>query len=1670
MKKLKVTFLIVICSLTNFYFCQQLQNAPNSLLLNSINPNSPPSVEMLFENFKNLLSNPDSTLNHEKINAQRWMRYSLPKYNISNSNQYSLDEYSEAIKSLYSSPLNCGQNDQANWISDGPTSIPDTSQQKNGWVDAIYNNPLNTNVFLLGTRTSGIFRTTDSGNNWSCVTDNLSFPVLGIQQIIAAPNNPNYILAITGTQYIKGGVIYSNDGGITWNECTQTLPQFTWLDFHPTIPGLVFASTNENVMYSQDYGLSWQSLGWPPSFNSQFRLLFKIIVLENKFFVTTRYLYGLESYLFRGDFTVSATGLSNQWSSALNDNFASGETVTFVDFSNKIGNRFYLQVKSTTNKRTFKTMDMGNSFSLLNFPVEIGTFWKNELIASPNNPNAFYWGQIGYMRRYNEINGTAVQIVNAATNPGHHNDYRCSHILNISGVDRISFGNDGGAAIVFDGLASNPKISSINGNISINLLHAFDIHEPTGRIAYAFQDHAMKYRNADMTYSDDFLWEGSAALIQQLYPNGIVGENAYTFIQDKDELNHPIVNGILGTPGECYLGGYFITYRHFPDRFARGLNAISSEPYGKVAMNRGENISEESNILMSKGIGPVAICERNPNYIYAADNVPGDNVNKFYRSLDDGLTWESLTNSTVTLSQGTYNLSQQLTWNVIRALAVDPYDGNIVYCGIGGTHVYNNSITDQRFRVIKSNDGGLTFTDFSEGLPALPIERLLTIESTNGLMFCATSVGVYYRTNTMSQWECFSKNLPKVEITGIKYDYCNNTLYVSTYGRGMWKTEVNLGVSSDFSDLITVNTIWNTNKVLTDNLIIKAGATLTINSTVKVYTGKKIIIEPKARLILDGGILTSFCGDYWQGIEVWGNSNLTQTAANQGTVILKNGATIEYAREAIQVWKYNDWSKTGGIIDASNSYFKNNWRSIAYYPYHSYSPVSGNEYPNKGRITNCEFTWDDNFLNINGVAPAITMNHVNGVVIGGCDFIDNRTTIVNPHQRPNGIYTIDAGYKVVGRNIGGLNTPVHHDYSETNYDVCKFKNLQHGVYAMNSNSQFTVTVDHCKFEDMIYGVRLSSVDNALITRNKFDFTLTHPTDITVMHELVFDKCTGYKAEGNKFNSQIPSAPIEGTLVYNSGVSQNRIYRNDYTNVMTGNYSNGQNTNDMGGTNAPSGLQFLCNDHLNNQNFDEYVFTFPNANGNGQGIRLKQGSSAESAGNTLSSNLNPLQGKANIKSDDFDNIIYFVGSGNNQIPSVIGGVGTQLSFQNNGCLSTFSNTIVIQQKSILSPTVKSELIAELQSIGTQQLEKAIELDNLLQTGDSPYLHELVANLTPYNKQFVRSELSANSPYLSELLLKEVGDKTPGIYPHAWYKDLILANIEVAQTKTFIDYLISKNVPLPFGLINQINEQKLITTTQRGEKIDFLTDLNTRKTVILDLLIQNELSDTVEIDWQAYNNWITQREDIICKSQMADMHLGKGEIIQCNEKLDYIDVHINEFMMDEIKQEMSDYSTFKKYVLTFVNEDGIIESLDSTQIEQLEYIANNFSGKSAVQARNLLCFHVGLCEDIEVVYATPNNAKSAQATNESSEESAYTINQTLKVIPNPNNGEFKLVMPENCTIQNLQIIDIHGKEILFETIEDNGEYLKLKMENTSTGIYTLKTNCSDGSVFVTRLLIK
>lgn len=88
---------------------------------------------------------------------------------------------------------------------------------------------------------------------------------------------------------------------------------------------------------------------------------------------------------------------------------------------------------------------------------------------------------------------------------------------------------------------------------------------------------------------------------------------------------------------------------------------------------------------------------------------------------------------------------------------------------------------------------------------------------------------------------------------------------------------------------------------------IKPDVTLTIQNTVRFSPPSKIVVEDNARLIIDGGVLTSMCeeGTKWIGIQGAGQFDLGALSpagsANlkRGYVELKNGAIIEKANVGI---------------------------------------------------------------------------------------------------------------------------------------------------------------------------------------------------------------------------------------------------------------------------------------------------------------------------------------------------------------------------------------------------------------------------------------------------------------------------------------------------------------------------------------------------------------------------------------------------------------------------------------------------------------------------------------------------------------------------------------------------------------------------------------------------
>jgi hypothetical protein len=114
-------------------------------------------------------------------------------------------------------------------------------------------------------------------------------------------------------------------------------------------------------------------------------------------------------------------------------------------------------------------------------------------------------------------------------------------------------------------------------------------------------------------------------------------------------------------------------------------------------------------------------------------------------------------------------------------IAVSDWDPNRIW--VACTPIPNHP----DIKVLQYNAG--TWSDYSTGLPADEVFYSMIHErGSNDAIYLSTDRAVYYRDNSMSQWELFDNNLPHVYIRQMEINYTENTLRAGTYGRGIWKS------------------------------------------------------------------------------------------------------------------------------------------------------------------------------------------------------------------------------------------------------------------------------------------------------------------------------------------------------------------------------------------------------------------------------------------------------------------------------------------------------------------------------------------------------------------------------------------------------------------------------------------------------------------------------------------------------------------------------------------------------------------------------------------------------------------------------------------------------------------------------------------------------------------
>lgn len=982
---------------------------------------------------------------------------------------------------------------------------------------------------------------------------------------------------------------------------------------------------------------------------------------------------------------------------------------------------------------------------------------------------------------------------------------------------------------------------------------------------------------------------------------------------------------------------------------------------------------------------------------------------------------------------------------VITDFTIDPSDHNRIWISVTG--FYDN------FRVFSSEDGGDTWTDedVSRDLK-LPANAIVYQSGSNDRIFVGTDAGVYMKDNTMGNWVKYG-DLPNVRVIEMKINACNGKLRVSTFGRGMWEVDLPPVNVLSLTKEVNANETWSTDIYLLENLVVKSGNTLTINNGSKLYmpAKSKIIIEPGAKILLTNATITNACGAIWRGIEVHGNYSQNQNATNQGMLIMNN-STIEYAEDAVMLWKIGDFNKSGGIVQAVNSTFRNNGRSVEFMAYPNFNSASYFE--------KCTFKVDNQFPSTHNFRAFVTMWNVKAVSFRGCEFDVQAPNLVFDDQhvfenRGYGILAYDANFTVTYHCPAGIDPcPAKQNGS--------FKNLKYAISAHSMEQDRPITVAYTDFKDNQWGIHNVGVNNAVLVRNNFELGKqwsTYSDGVNYMgpsEGISIYTGTGFRIEENNFNPSSEFTNIAvGIVVSAAGEADNQTFRNNFNGIQYGSISNYINR-DLGGY---TGLRFLCG------NFDEVWFdnaVIPVKHPKYEGVRLHQLEGQEyvsgneySAGNNFTQN--PIYPEGNYLNHT-DNLIYYwwhQGSGYPQNRSV-NRVSPTSSLYDDDCISNFNDGYTEER---LDGT--TELPVLIVQYGTLEAEYGNLLHNmhqLLDGGNTPSLLQTIYETWPQEAWDLRADLLANSPYLSQDALREAAHNEN--FPRAMLLEVLLANPDAHRNDHgFVDFLQHELQPaLPAYMIDLVVlswEDMTLRTVLEAKMAAKAGDMAWRLNQIVNYYLTDSINQDAQVEY-----WLNRALDLRSKYRLAWHHARKNQYSTALAVTSGLSTQftLNQPQLAE-KVRFESLIAFKQSLgttgLAGVNGEGIgwLENFVASTDDAFDY--------SLALAQNALQ-HQGSMQ-IHQVHLPQSEPQGRRAANK--EQALQQLREdltVLKLYPNPANAYATLSfeLPQEVEEATLVIADLTGKIVNRITLNGKKGQQLIDIRNLPAGMYITSVVCKSG----------
>ena len=681
---------------------------------------------------------------------------------------------------------------------------------RGGRVTTVHGVDSQRNTFYMGTTGGGVWKTTDSGNNWFNISDGY-FKSPSIGAINIYQKDPKIVYVGTGSDGIRSNIIVgkglykSLDSGKSWDHLgLENTGQIGAVEIHPDNPdhvlvaaiGQPFKNNTDRGLYeTKDGGKTWEKILYISD---------SIGVVDVEFAPDDpNTIYAASWRVERKPWTIisgsenggaykSVDGGKN-WNKI--DLGFESKYIGKIDFAVSKSNpdRLFVMVEASEGKGgLYKSEDRGKTFKQMNNREELVNrpFYYLNVESNPLNSDILYSSANRFM-----ISRDAGESWRSYSTP--HGD---NHDIWINSKDTSVWvqSNDGGANITFN----SGKTWSTQFN------------QPTAEIYQVEVDDQYPY----------WLYGGqqdnySTVSVPSLPPYGLqAGPNAY------------ITNtgGCETGPAVPKPGNSNIVYSNCKGRFGVYNKLTGQEKQYYVGASNMYGHNPKNLKYRFQRVSPIHVSPHDSNVIYHASQY-------LHKTTDDGVTWETISpdltafeadKQVISGSPITRDITGEEFYSTIYSVRESKIREGLIWVGAndGPVHVTRNGgetwkdvtpdkkltggrvdsvepsphvegkafVTILRYQlgdwkpyIYKTLNYGEDWEIITEGIPQdHPVRVLREDTEKEGILFAGTEFGMFISLDDGKQWHSFQQNLPVTPITDIKIH--RGDVVLSTMGRSFW--------------------------------------------------------------------------------------------------------------------------------------------------------------------------------------------------------------------------------------------------------------------------------------------------------------------------------------------------------------------------------------------------------------------------------------------------------------------------------------------------------------------------------------------------------------------------------------------------------------------------------------------------------------------------------------------------------------------------------------------------------------------------------------------------------------------------------------------------------------------------------------------------------------------